>query len=69
MRIKNIFKEKFKKHKQAVAEEYLPKIKEYDVHSAYIEENGTDIVNGEERPYLIMKIYMEESNTTSSCRE
>ena len=62
MKIKNIYRETFKKHDIILTDEYLPKISGYNITSGFIHENGTDLVDGEERRYLILKVYMEEKN-------
>lgn len=59
-KIKNIYSEKFGKKTLPLDEKYIPEIKGYECSAGFILENGTDIVDGEEKSYLVMKVYMEE---------
>jgi len=59
--IKNIYAEKFKKHSTPLLPQFMPTIPGYTVANGFILENGTDIVDGEEKAYLILKLYMKES--------
>jgi hypothetical protein len=61
-KIKNIFKAKFKAKQLPLDEQYIPKIDGYKTFGGFILENGTDIVDGEEKDYLLMKVYMKEGN-------
>lgn len=61
-KIKNVYSEKFGKHKLPLAEEFIPNIKGYDCSGGFIMENGTDNINGENKSYLVIKVYMEEKN-------
>ncbi len=56
----NIYRETFKEEGLKVEKYYLPKINGYKIEGAYIKENGTDEIDGKNKPYVVMKIYMDE---------
>jgi len=59
-RKENIYRETFKEDASILTEQYLPKINGYTIKKGCILENGTDVINGKQEPYLIMKLYMQE---------
>jgi len=59
-KIKNIYSEKYRKHSISLSEQHIPKIKEYDCTGGFIMENGTDEIDGENKNYLVIKVYMEQ---------
>jgi len=61
MKPENIYKEKFKGEGLIVEKHYLPKIAGHKIDKSLMIELGTDVIEGEEKAYIIMKIYMEET--------
>lgn len=59
-KIKNIFSEKFRKPYPILNSIFKPKINGYIVNEALIIENGTDEEDGMQKPYLVLKIYLDE---------
>ena len=59
MKIKNIYSEKFKKHKVELNDEAVFKSMGQIFRKGFIVEGGIDEVDGVEKEYLIVKVYKD----------
>jgi len=65
MKIKNIYKETFRKPYPRIEKPHELSIAGYDVGDCFIKENGTDEIDGEQKTYLVIKVYMDEAKDES----
>ena len=60
-KIKNTFARKYRKHTVEINDEAILKSNDITFKTGFILEDGIDTVNGEEKEYLIVKMYKDNN--------
>ena len=62
MKIKNMYVQKYKKHKASLLEGVVLKAYGDTYKTGFINESGFDLVDGVEKEYVIVKMYKEQQD-------